>query len=500
MLLRPLIIGAPVVLLALIAFFALHEENAFAQNSEIQDLRKEVEELRGDFLRVIAEKQQKINELEIQVKALRTAQPKTEKPATSDSALDKAISGLERYQQKAGKGELASRQVGGSNLRLMDISLDVMTTGGTSTEKDSSISLLQGGDHDPKRRGFTLNQAEIGIQGAVDPYFTAEAYLVFNEEGAEMEEAFFKTSALPAGLQVKGGFFLTEFGIINQTHPHAWDWIDQPVINTRFFGGEGTRGPGVRLSWLTPLPWFSEIYLGMQNANNDAMVSFLGSRENSGGSFDPGITTTIGGRPLIAYESENLGDFLYLARWENSFDLSSQVTTKFGFSGLFGPNNTGTDGSTKIYGADLKVKWRPANNESGWPFLLWQSEIMARDYKADTFFSTDDTITGIPSQTLHDWGFYTQILYGFKPRWAAGLRYEYATGDNDSVLVFNGRNDDPFRDTRHRISPLLAWYPSEFSRFRLQYNYDNADHLKNDAHSVWVGAEFLIGSHPAHKY
>ena len=117
---------------------------------------------------------------------------------------------------------------------------------------------------------------------------------------------------------------------------------------------------------------------------------------------------------------------------------------------------------------------------------------------ADRF---SDGVTDLPRKTLRDWGFYTQALYGFSYGWAAGLRYEFATGSGASVLAYNGREADPFRDDRHRISPLLAWHPSEFSRIRLQYNYDRADHLeRQDAHSVWLGVEFLYGAHPAHKY
>ena len=43
---------------------------------------------------------------------------------------------------------------------------------------------------------------------------------------------------------------------------------------------------------------------------------------------------------------------------------------------------------------------------------------------------------------------------------------------------------------------------TEFSRLRLQYNYDLARHLPGDdeAHSIWCGVEFLFGVHPAHKY
>jgi hypothetical protein len=67
--------------------------------------------------------------------------------------------------------------------------------------------------------------------------------------------------------------------------------------------------------------------------------------------------------------------------------------------------------------------------------------------------------------------------------------------------VPNGREADPFRDTRYRVSPLLVRHLSEFFRLRLQYNYDRADHLaQGDAHTVWLGVEFLYGAHPAHKY
>jgi hypothetical protein len=49
--------------------------------------------------------------------------------------------------------------------------------------------------------------------------------------------------------------------------------------------------------------------------------------------------------------------------------------------------------------------------------------------------------------------------------------------------------------------PMIAYRPSEFSRVRLQYNYDDAEFLADgEAHTVWAGLEVLYGSHPAHKY
>lgn len=402
-------------------------------------------------------------------------------------------------QQKGGRPDLWSRRAGGSKMRLIDISMDALFAAGSSSENDESLQTLQGGGHDPRKRGFTVQNIELSLMGAVDPYLTGESHLIFfldplsGETRVELEEIFLTTQTLPFGLQLEAGHFFTEFGRINPKHPHQWHWQDQPVINTRLFGPDGMRGPGFRLGWLTPLPWFAELHLGVQNANGETMTSFLAGEEF----FEE---RPIGGRPFVNRGVKNLKDLVYLARLDNSWDLTDELTAKFGASGLYGPNATGPKAETFIYGADLLVKWRPERNERGWPFLIWESEIMKRDYKAAAFFDDSDpaNVIDLPSTTLRDWGLYTQLLYGFHPGWAAGVRYEYATGSGESE---GGRGADPFRDNRHRISPMISWHPSEFSRLRLQYNFDRADHLeKKDAHSVWLGVEFMYGAHPAHTY
>jgi hypothetical protein len=388
---------------------------------------------------------------------------------------------------------LLARRAGAANLRLIDVSFDVLTAAGWSTADDDELESLEGGAHDPKQRGFTLQQGELSLMGAVDPYFTAEGHIVFTPDGVELEEAFAQTTALPYGLQVEAGYFLTEFGRLNPTHPHAWDWMDQPVINSRLFGGDGLRSPGVRVGWLLPVPWFSELHLGAQNAHGETVVSFLGSADEGHHDDEDEEEGSIGGRPGVDRNVDGLGDLLYLTRLANGFTLTDSVSASLGVSALFGPNATGSGERTTIYGTDLVVKWRPAHNFRGWPFLTWQTEAMQRDYQAA---SVPDM--ALPSTTLHDWGLYTQLLWGFRYRWAAGLRYEYANGSGESV---GGRNADPFRDDRHRVAPLLVWQPSEYARLRLQYNYDRAPFLDGrDAHSVWAGLEVLYGAHPAHQY
>ncbi len=407
----------------------------------------------------------------------------------SDSSLDRALQSL-----PSASDDIARYQSGPVTFRLTDLSVDLLFAVGSSTERDSSLGSLQGGGHDPRKRGFTLQNLELSLLGAVDPFFTAEAHLIYfidpieGESVLELEEAFLTTQQLPFGLEEYGleleiGQMFTEFGRINPRHPHAWDWLDQPVINSRVFGPDGMRGPGARIGWLTPLPWFSQFHFGLQNANGETMASFLASDEF----FED---RAVGGIEFQDQDVRSLGDLVWLGRWENAWDVSDEVSTSVGLSGLVGPNASGSGGRTVIYGGDFLLKWQPIDNDRGWPFVSWQSEIMRRDYKID------GQATDLPGEDLGDWGLYTQLLWGFLRDWSAGLRYEFVSGDGPSV---GGRSMDPFRDERQRLSPVIVWTPTHFSRVRLQYNFDQADHLADDAHSVWLGFEVLIGKHPAHS-
>ena len=493
----------------------------------------------------------------------------TDAETPAASALDEAISNLEapaaadQPQQPARLQMPAGRS---PQLRLIDVSLDVLFYAGFSSENDDSISTLQGGGHDPKSRGYTLGQAELSLSGVVDPYFTAEAHILSlvntasGESAFEVEEAFLTTTGLPLGLQLEVGYFLTEFGIVNAQHPHVWDWLDMPVVNSRMFGGDGMRQGGFRASWLLPTAWFSQIHFGMQNANGVTMASFLGgelAHVHGGGGHEghdhggegedahaghahaeeeadahaghahaedegedghdhdmdmadehghemeggPGI----GGRPIIAQDVRKLQDFVYLARWENAFDLSDNSTAVFGVSSLLGPNSSGPAGSTWIYGFDVKLRWQPADSFRGYPYITWQTEYMRRSYEAAAasmeVTEADghvDTVT-FPADTLEDWGVYTQLLYGPVINWAVGMRLEYADG-RGTGYGHGGRDGDPFRNERYRASPLIQWRTSEFFRLRLQYNYDHATHLEDYAHTVWLGFEWLYGAHPAHRF
>ncbi|MEO6788058.1 MAG: hypothetical protein ABI318_18180, partial [Chthoniobacteraceae bacterium] len=374
----------------------------------------------------------------------------------------------------------------GGGKTYLNVSFDAVLAGAASTAHD--LSSIEVGDHDPQKRGFNARNIELAFDGAVDPYFEGFANIVFkldsqNQTSVEVEEAFAQTTALPLGLQAKAGQFFAPFGRINPTHPHTWDFVDAPLVHGILLGPDGLRGAGAQVSWVLPTPWYTQLMLAVQNGEGGTASSFR----------NLGDTGTQFGRQTIDRSLNSISDFAFIPRLEMSFDLSPTRTVLVGTSAAFGPNDTGANARTEIYGVDMFYKWKPANAEGGWPFVKWQSEAMLR--RADAGRGLYDTS---PTETLTDWGVYSQIVWGFTNRWAAGLRGDYMHMQ-DSTITYEAD-----RQSRWRISADLTWYPSEFSKLRLQYNHDflETSHFlrAGEADSVFLQFEFALGAHGAHKF
>ena len=366
----------------------------------------------------------------------------------------------------------------------MNIGFSGLADFGWSSEP--RVTSLQLGDHDPHVRGFTIPNAELSLDGAVDPYFRGFANLVYKidpggETGVELEEVYFLTTQLRWNLQLRGGQFFTEFGRQNPQHPHAWSFVDQPLVLNRMFGAEGLRSQGARLSWLLPISFYTEAMVGVFNSAGGTTSSF-----RSDESVDLHGGTPVD-RPVRA-----LGDLLIVPRLATSVDLTPTQTLLVGASAALGPNNSGPAARTQIYGADLYWKWKSATATAGFPFVSWQTEALLRRYDAAERTSAENPATTLPEERLHDQGFYSQLLWGVKPRVVVGLRGDYVDGNAAAFA-------SELRAQRWRLSPNLTWYPTEFSKVRLQYNYDHRKTVGND-HSLWVQFEFILGAHAAHKF
>lgn len=407
-------------------------------------------------------------------------------PTTSPPAPTSAFPTSDASVTAAGPSP-APLTIAGGGKSFLNISFDAMFVAAGSSAAD--LSRLSVGDHDPQRRGFNARNNEIALSGAVDPFFEAFANIVYkldaaNETSVEVEEAFLQTTTLPWSLQLKGGQFFAPFGRINPTHPHTWDFINAPLVHGRLLGPDGLRGIGVQASWVAPVPWYSQFLLAVQNGEGGTASSFRNRGEDG----------TFFGRQTLDRQPTGLGDFLFVPRWENSIDLTPTQTVLAGVSAAFGPNDTGASARTQIYGVDLFYKWKPADAEGGWPFVKWQTEAMWRRYEAGR--GLDDSFPR--AETLKDWGVYSQVVWGFKKGWAAGIRGDYLHEDASPIT------NDPDRQSRYRLSADLTFYPSEFSKIRLQYDHDflKATPFQDSGSedTVMLLFEFTLGAHGAHKY
>ena len=324
------------------------------------------------------------------------------------------------------------------------------------------------------RRGFNLDSAELFIFAPVDPYLNLYANIPVTESGTELEEAYFVTSSLPGGLQVKGGKFKSGFGRINGQHPHAWDFVDAPLNYRAFMGREGMGGEkGVQLTWLPDLPVYLQLGIEALQGENDHLFG----ADASGG--------------------------------PHAFTVFAKTSMEIGDSGtiLFGPSfakgkaniptvadNTTFTGDTDLLGFELVYKWKPSRDRG---FIL-QSEYLYRRQAGDLRTGdAADRASTIATLTRAQDGIYVQGLYQVG-RWRLGARYDLLDIVKKDYVLSGSQQSlgkQPWRATG-----ALEFNPSEFTRVRLQYSRGESARDGKVNNELYFQMQLGIGAHAAHSF
>lgn len=296
-----------------------------------------------------------------------------------------------------------------------------------------------------------LNETELSLQAAVDPYARADFFLSFSRDpvtgkyGAEVEEGYLTTLSLPARLQLKVGKFKEAVGRINPTHAHALPFIDLPNAYVNYFGEEGLNDEGASLSWLVP---------------NKKFYQELVFQATSGTSESP-----------IFNRGEN-NRFLYLGHLKNFFTLSDNATLEIGLTGISGPNDSSR--ITNVGAADITYKWKPVQMNT-YKSLTWQSEL---------YFSKANLTA---STSAKSFGLYSFLQYQLAKRWFLTGRYDYAQKPFDRSIK------------EQAYSLTVGWYATEFSKIELE-GKTNDDNIQSRYYQAWLRWIFVIGAHGAHQY
>ena len=444
--------------------------SAFAEAADdVAALRAELQNLKNDYAA-------RVGALEARIEQLESAPAPAPEPVA-------------QQQPPAGSGSRSSASA-------FNPAISVILAGNyTDVSQDPETWRIagfipSGGEVGPGERSFNLGESELSASANVDPYFSATMVAsITPEDTIGIEEAYFRTTSLRSGFTVKGGRFFSGMGYLNEVHSHAWDFADQPLVYQAFMGNQLAQD-GVQVKWLAPTELFVE--LGAEAGNGQA---FPGTRRNRNG---------LNGEALFAHVGGDIGtsaSWRAGASWQelHAEDRSFEDVDQFDVPVL----NSFT-GESRTWGVDAVLKWAPTGN-SAYQQLKVQAEYMSRREDGELTFDAEGL--GLADAYRSDQsGWYLQSVFQFRPRWRVGLRYDSLDSGNPRIALVDDGVLPPeafpllLPADPDRISVMFDWSPSEFSRLRAQYAWDQARADGERDRQFRLQYLYGIGAHGAHKY
>ncbi|HSJ01029.1 MAG TPA: hypothetical protein VK956_01195, partial [Verrucomicrobium sp.] len=240
--------------------------------------------------------------------------------------------------------------------------------GGTTAD---NVEHLGAGHHDPQRDGWTIQGFEFGTSLRAGEYVEGFGtyHLYYDREteewDGEFEEWFGKIKNLPGGLELRGGRYLSRFGLANSVHLHGWDYVDTQLVNGRFLGDDGLYTIGGELSWTLPTPWtsFLSVSVGVAPEHDHDHEGHEHAEE-----------------ALFEAEGALFTDTFVVANWTNQWNYNDFHQFRYGVSGAWGDNEF--ERTSQIYGVHFEYLWRQNGLESGGSYFRWRTEAMYRRFGA----------------------------------------------------------------------------------------------------------------------
>jgi hypothetical protein len=250
--------------------------------------------------------------------------------------------------------------------------------------------------------------------------------------------------------------------------------VDNPLAYQAFLGNQ-FGDDGVQMKWLAPTDLFMEF--GAEYGRG--RIADTAGKDKNGGSAGS-VFAHVGG-DIGASNSWRAG-LSYL-------DVSPQdrASSDIDATGTYVTTNNFT-GNSRLWLADFVWKWAPNGNATNTSFKL-QGEYLHRN--------EDGTLNKDQYSASQD-GWYVQGVYKFLPYWRTGLRYDRL----DSGSVNYGLNTVGLANVDYnpqRISWMVDYNPSEFSRIRLQLSQDKSRQEATD-NQLFIQYQMSLGAHGAHKY
>lgn len=452
-------------LLASVALCTVLSSASAIANSEIDSIRNEIKNMKKAY-------ESRISDLE----------GKLSKVQNSNSASNSNSGDKKDLNPVAGTTPSTARRSIRDN--VFNPSIGVILNGQYnqfSSDEGDIAGFAVGHEGERAREGFAVDHTELNFSANVDDkFFGSVTTAIADHEGEtelELEEAFIQTLpgiGLPTGMSIKAGRAFWTLGYLNEHHNHVDDFADRPLPYRAFLNG-AYNDDGVQLSYVLPTNFYSEIGGGIFRADDF---------------------------PFGEADGEDIGAWSAYARVGG--DISDNQSWRAGgyiLSGeAAGERTTNEDvvtfiGDTDLYFADVRYTWAPTGNARQQEVTL-QGEYFWRN--EDGTYEDTDAATGTVNYDESSSGWYAQAVYKFLPQWRVGARYSQLESA-DTPLALAGSALDAEGHDPVSYSAMLDWTNSEFSRIRLQYNYEE---LANDQDDNQFTVQYImsLGAHGAHKY
>jgi hypothetical protein len=452
----------------------------------------DVESLRTQLAQMKAEYEQRIAALEAEVQQLQTNSNVGATAAVNEADAAAAAPPAPPAPELPAAPVIANA----SNPTAFNPAISLILTGNyANLSRNPDNYAIQGfipaGDEvGPGNRSFNLGESEITIAANVDPYFMGNLTAsITGDNEISVEEAYFRTIALPFGFNAKGGQYLSGIGYLNDLHSHTWDFVDLPLVYQAFFNGQ-MAVQGGQVTWVAPL---------------DSVLMEFGV-ESGNGNYYPGTELTrngLNGYNAYVHVGGDLGDTVAWRTGLSYADLHADERPFDEPSPAGGDSTSAFTGSSKTWIVDGELKWTPIGDQR-MQYLKVQGEYMQRREDGRLSYAYDLTdLTGPYSSDQSGW--YAQAVYRFLPRWRVGARYDSLDSGHTKIgLVQDGdlrAQEFPLLmpGSPTRTSVMLDWSPTEFSRLRAQYAWDNASQGPTDD-QFYLQYIMAIGAHGAHNF
>lgn len=430
-----------------------NESSAQDLNAEVAELRQLLEATKSDYEARIATLEQRL------VRAEQLAENANRDAGEAiDIAEDAAI----------------ESSAGSSSANTFNPAIGAVLVGrygDNSNAWESIPGFMPGGEIGPGGSGFSLGESEFNLNASIDPRFFGNLTLALEDENGEtalgVEEAWVQTTALPHGLTAKGGRYFSNVGYLNGAHRHSDDFADRPLPYQAFFGGQYIAD-GLQMVWLAPTDTFIELGTELNWGSGFPM--------SGNGDSSPDAWTLSG---------KIGGDVGNSNSWQAgmSYVSADVIDRDAGENAVPGESFTG-DSDLAI--VDFVWKWSPQGNPTIRNLKL-QGEYFHRSESGE-FASTPYEGT--------QYGWYLQGAYQFRQGWRIGARYDEVSSDNGPLFAGTVLEDPAW--TPRRMSLMVDWSPSEFSRLRLQYVDDRVQATSDN--QVVLQYLMSLGAHGAHRF